>query len=150
MWAKVAIPKFLRTSYLMISSPGLFFHTRAILQRRLLLTGNRRTSPFALSRGKIVQWPSCWNLVVGFSPWLNANSEILLAHSCLAGDSTKVRGLRNYASVPSLLIFLLFGKITVRVISLSAVSGFSGSWAITNSDVGCAPRLTRPALYKQA
>jgi hypothetical protein len=52
--------------------------------------------------------------------------------------------------MPSLLIFLLFGKITARVIFLSAVSGFSGSWAVTNSDMGCAPRLTRPVLYKQA
>jgi hypothetical protein len=37
----------------------------------------------------LVRW-SCWNLVVGFSPWPNTNSEILLAHSCLAGDGTKV------------------------------------------------------------
>jgi hypothetical protein len=32
----------------------------------------------------------CWNLAVGFDSWPNTNSEILLAHSCLAGDGTKV------------------------------------------------------------
>jgi hypothetical protein len=59
-------------------------------------------------------------------------------------------GLWNCALVPSLLKVLLFGRITTQVISLSAVSGFSGSWAATNSGVGSAPRLIRPALYKQA
>jgi hypothetical protein len=32
----------------------------------------------------------CWNLGVGFGLWPNTNSEILMAHSCLAGDGTKV------------------------------------------------------------
>jgi hypothetical protein len=33
---------------------------------------------------------TCWNLGVGFGPWPNTNSEILMAHSCLAGVGTKV------------------------------------------------------------
>jgi hypothetical protein len=44
---------------------------------------------------------------------------------------------------------LLFRKIVARIIFLSAISGLFGSWAVTNSDMGCVLRLTRPALYKQ-
>jgi hypothetical protein len=33
---------------------------------------------------------SCQNLVVVFGPWPNTNSKILMAHSCLTGDGTKV------------------------------------------------------------
>jgi hypothetical protein len=53
--------------------------------------------------------------------------------------------------IVSILSYIfLFRKIIVRVIFLSAVFSFSGLWAVTNSDVGCTPRLIRPALYKQA
>jgi hypothetical protein len=38
----------------------------------------------------VVYGMECWNLAVGFGPWPNTNSEILLAHSCLARGGCKV------------------------------------------------------------
>jgi hypothetical protein len=58
---------------------------------------NQRDSNYATGRDMVlaIYLPlslgyTCWNLAVGFGPWPNTNSKILMAYSYLAGDGTKV------------------------------------------------------------